>query len=211
MKFELEEIPMKRCTKCGAIQNDSRHHCIDCGEKLGKPLSEAEALEIEERLGNTLDDMSDRTEDFYVPLRDKIMGVISVFGIVAAIVLLILVGRANNEMEASIPDGVIVDRGAGFTTIISNGEIDYQYPSADKERIDNAGISALIALSCFAVAIPMLTIPKVMWFIDTLRYRIFFNWDTSPSDFALFFRKAITYILFASGIMGVLYGYWIFF
>ena len=71
---------MKRCAKCGAIQNDSRHHCIDCGEKLGKPLSEAEVLEIEERLDNTLDDMSDRTEDFYVPLRDKIMGVISVLG-----------------------------------------------------------------------------------------------------------------------------------
>lgn len=164
---------MKRCTKCGAIQNDSRHHCIDCGEKLGKPLSKAEALEIEERLDNTLDDMSDRTEDFYVPLRDKIMGVISVIGIIAAIVLHILVGRENNRIEASIPDGVIVDRGAGFTTIISDGEVDYQYPSAYKERIDNAGTSAVIALFCFAAAIPMLTIPKVMWFLTTLRYRIF--------------------------------------
>ena len=201
---------MKRCTKCGAIQNDSRHHCIDCGEKLEKPLSEAEALEIEERLDNTLDDMSDRTEDFYVPLRDKIMGVISVIGIIAAIVLLILVGRANNQIEASIPDGVIVDRGAGFTTIISDSEIDYQYPSAYKERIDSAGTSALIALFCFAMAIPMLTIPKVMWFLTTLRYRIFFNWDTTPSDFALFIHKAISYILFASGVIGVLYGYWLF-
>ena len=44
---------MKRCNKCGAIQNDSRHHCIDCGEKLGKPLVEltdAESLEDEETL-----------------------------------------------------------------------------------------------------------------------------------------------------------------
>ena len=202
---------MKKCTKCGAIQNDSRYYCIDCGEKLGKPLSKAEALEIEERLDNTLDDMSDRTEDFYVPLRDKIMAVISVFGIIATVVLLMLVGRANNGIEASIPDGVIVDRGAGFTTIISDGEIDYQYPSAYKERIDNAGTSAIIALLCFAMAIPMLTIPKVLWFMATLRYRIFFNWDTTPSDFALFIGKAITYILFASGIIGVLYGYWIFF
>lgn len=202
---------MKKCTKCGAIQNNSRHHCIDCGETLGKPLGEAEALEIEEKLDNTLDDMSERTEDFYVPLHDKIMGAISVLGIIAAIVLLILVGLENNKIEAAIPDGVIVDRGAGLTTIISDGEVDYQYPSADKERIDNAGTSALIALLCFAIASPMLIIPKVMWFIDTLRYRIFFNWDTSPSDFALFIRKAITYILFASGIMGVLYGYWIFF
>ena len=202
---------MKKCIKCGAIQNDSRHHCIDCGEKLGKPLSETEVVEIEQKLDNTLDDMSDRTEDFYVPLRDKIMGAISVIGIIASIILLILVGRANNQIEASIPDGVIVDRGAGFTTIISDGEIDYQYPSAYKERIDSAGTSALIALFCFAMAIPMLTIPKVMWFLTTLRYRIFFNWDTTPSDFALFIHKAISYILFASGVIGVLYGYWLFF
>ena len=202
---------MKKCIKCGAIQNDSRHHCIDCGEKLGKPLSETEVVEIEQKLDNTLDDMSDRTEEFYVPLRDKIMGAISVIGIIAAIILLILVGRTNNQIEASIPDGVIVDRGAGFTTIISDGEIDYQYPSAYKERIDSAGTSALIALFCFAMAIPMLTIPKVMWFLTTLRYRIFFNWDTTPSDFALFIHKAISYILFASGVIGVLYGYWLFF
>ena len=149
--------------------------------------------------------------DFYVPLRDKIMAVISVLGIIAAVVLLILVGRANNGIEASIPDGVIVDRGTGFMTIISDGEIDYQYPSAYKERIDNAGLSAIIALFCFAMAIPMLTIPKVMWFMATLRYRIFLNWDTTPSDFALVFCKAITYIFFASGIIGVLYGYCIFF
>ena len=202
---------MKKCIKCGAIQNDSRHHCIDCGEKLGKPLSEAEAVEIEQKLDKTLDDMSDRTEKFYVPLRDKIMGAISAIGIIAAIILLILVGRANNQIEASIPDGVIVDRGAGFTTIISDGEVDYQYPSAYKERIDSAGASALISLFCFAMAIPMLTIPKVMWFLTTLRYRIFFNWDTTPSDFALFIHKAISYILFASGVIGVLYGYWLFF
>lgn len=88
---------MKKCTKCGAIQNDNRHHCVDCGEKLGKPLSKSEALEIEEQLDNALDDMSDRTEDFYVPLRDKIMAVISVLGIIAAIILLILCGQSKQS------------------------------------------------------------------------------------------------------------------
>ena len=202
---------MKKCTKCGAIQNDNRQHCIDCGEMLGKPLSKSEAVEIEKRIDNTLDDISERSEDFYVPLRDKIMGVISVLGIIAAIVLLMLVGRENNRIESSIPNGVIVDRGVGFTTIISDGTGDYQYPSAYKETIDKAGLNALIALFCFAVAIPMLFFPKFMWFIDTLKYRMFLNWDTSPSDFALFIRKAITYIVFAIGFIGVLYGYWIFF
>ena len=202
---------MKKCIKCGAIQNDSRHHCIDCGEKLGKPLSEDELSVIEDNIDKTLSNMSDRTEDFYVPLRDKIMGVISALGLIAAIILLVLVGRENAKIKASIPDGVIVDQGAGFTTIVSDGGVDYQYPSADIERIDIAGTSALIALFCFAIAIPMLTVPKIMWFISTLRYRIFYNWDTTPSYFALLMGKVIAYILFAGGIIGILYGYWVFF
>ena len=202
---------MKKCTKCGAIQNDNRQHCIDCGEMLGKPLSKSEAVEIEKRIDNTLDDISERSEDFYVPLRDRIIGVISVIGLIAAIVLLILAGRENNKIESSIPNGVIVDSGAGFTAIISDGTGDYQYPSDRKEIVDKAGTSALIALFGFAVAIPMLFFPKFMWFIDTLKYRVLLDWDTPPSGFVLFIRKAITYIAFAVAFIGVLYGYRTFF
>ena len=202
---------MKKCKNCGALQNDDNSTCIDCGAVLGKSLSEAEAAEINESLDNKLDGMSDRTEDFYVPLRDKIMGVLSVIGIIAAIVLLVLVGRENDRINAEIPDGVIVDRGSGFTTILSDGEVDYTYPSALKRKLDNVGMSALISLVCLIAAFPMLIVPKFMWFIDTLRYRMFYNWDTTPSYFALVVRKAFTYIFFAVGIIGVIYGYWQFF
>ena len=202
---------MKKCKNCGALQNDDNSTCIDCGAVLGKALSEAEAAEINESLDNKLDGMSERTEDFYVSLRDKIMGVLSVIGIIAAIVLLVLVGRENDRINAEIPDGVIVDRGSGFTTILSDGEVDYTYPSALKRKLDNVGMSALISLVCLIAAFPMLIVPKFMWFIDTLRYRMFYNWDTTPSYFALVVRKAITYIFFAVGIMGVIYGYWQFF
>ena len=202
---------MKKCKQCGALQNDDNSTCIDCGAVLGKALSEAEAAEINESLDDKLDGMSDRTEDFYVPLRDKIMGVLSVVGIIAAIVLLVLVGRENDRINAEIPDGVIVDRGSGFTTILSDGEVDYTYPSALKRKLDNVGMSALISLVCLIAAFPMLIVPKFMWFIDTLRYRMFYNWDTTPSYFALVVRKAFTYIFFAVGIIGVIYGYWQFF
>ena len=202
---------MKKCKQCGALQNDDNSTCIDCGAVLGKALSEAEAAEINESLDDKLDGMSDRTEDFYVPLRDKIMGVLSVIGIIAAIVLLVLVGRENDRINAEIPDGVIVDRGSGFTTILSDGEVDYTYPSALKRKLDNVGMSALISLVCLIAAFPMLIVPKFMWFIDTLRYRMFYNWDTTPSYFALVVRKAFTYIFFAVGIIGVIYGYWQFF
>ena len=202
---------MKKCKQCGALQNDDNSTCIDCGAVLGKTLSEAEAAEINESIDNKLEGMSERTEDFYVPLRDKIMGVMSVIGIIAAIVLLVLVGRENDRINAEIPDGVIVDRGSGFTTILSDGEVDYTYPSALKRKLDNVGMSALISLVCLIAAFPMLIVPKFMWFIDTLRYRMFYNWDTTPSYFALVVRKAFTYIFFAVGIIGVIYGYWQFF
>ena len=202
---------MKKCKSCGALQNDDNNTCIDCGTVLGKPLTEKETAEINENLNDKLEGMSERTEDFYVPLRDKIMGVLSAVGIIAAIILLVLVGRENDRITADIPAGVIVDRGSGFTTILSDGEVDYTYPSALKRKLDNVGMSALISLVCFVVALPMLIVPKFMWFLDTLRYRMFYNWDTTPSYFALVVRKAITYIFFAVGIMGVIYGYWQFF
>lgn len=202
---------MKKCKNCGALQNDDNSTCIDCGAVLGKALSEAEAAEINESLDDKLNGMSDRTEDFYVPLRDKIMGVLSVIGIIAAIILLVLVGRENDRINAEIPDGVIVDRGSGFTTILSDGEVDYKYPTALVNELRNIGTSALISLVCLIAAFPMLIVPKFMWFIDTLRYRMFYNWDTTPSYFALVMRKAFTYIFFAVGMIGVIYGYWQFF
>ncbi|MBQ7921825.1 MAG: hypothetical protein IJ325_04500 [Clostridia bacterium] len=202
---------MKKCKKCGALQNDDNSTCIDCEAVLGKALDEAEAAEINERLDDTLEGMGERKEDFYVPLRDKIMGVLSAVGIIAVIILLVLVGRENDRIDADIPDGVIVDRGSGFITILSDSEVDYSYPSALKRKLDNVGMNALISLICLIVALPMLIVPKFMWFIDTLRYRMFYNWDTTPSYFALVVRKAVTYIFFAVGIMGVIYGYWEFF
>ena len=95
--------------------------------------------------------------------------------------------------------------------MLSDGEVDYTYPSALKRKLDNVGMSALISLVCLIAAFPMLIVPKFMWFIDTLRYRMFYNWDTTPSYFALVVRKAFTYIFFAVGIIGVIYGYWQFF
>ncbi len=198
---------MKKCNHCGAVQNNSRSRCIDCGERLPKPLDAKIEAEISAELDDKLNAMSDRTEDFYVPLHDKIMGVLSILGIIAAVVLLVLVSRENSNIEASIPEGVIVDRGNGFTTIMSDGEIDYEYPSAWKNRVDTAGFCGIFALVFFIIAAPMLLIPKFMWFINTIKYRVFYEWDTSPSYFALVIRKVITYLLFASGIGGCIYGY----
>ncbi len=202
---------MKKCSSCGAIQNDERSVCIDCGKVLGKPLDQAEMSAVEAATRESLDNMAERTDDFYVPIYDKIFGIVAIIGIIAAIILLVLVGKENARIQAEIPDGVIVERGSGFTTILSDGEVDYTYPSMLVGKLNNVGTSALISLVCLIIALPMLIVPKFMWFIDTLRYRIFYNWDTTPSFFALVLRKGATYILFICGAISVIYGYCLFF
>jgi type I restriction enzyme S subunit len=39
---------MKVCKECGAVQQDERIFCIDCGEKLDEPISESEEEKITE-------------------------------------------------------------------------------------------------------------------------------------------------------------------
>ena len=73
---------MKKCKKCGALQSDEKTTCLDCGTLLGRPMTEEEEEAADELLDDRLDDLSERMQDFYVPLRDKIMGVISIIGII---------------------------------------------------------------------------------------------------------------------------------
>jgi len=71
-------------------------------------------------------------------------------------------------------------------------------------------IIVLIALIAFIAAAPMLFFPRFMWMLDTLKYRMFYNWDTTPSHFALVGRKVVTYVVFVIGTGSILYGYWLY-
>jgi len=203
---------MKKCKKCGALQSDDRSTCVDCGTLLGRAMSADEAAEAEAAIDDKIDGLAERAEDFYVPLRDKIMGVISIIGIAAAIVLLVLVGRENARIEASIPDSMYVTYGNG-ATVIAASEIPpgYVFPSSRIRVLNGVGYSAVFAIIAFAASAPMLLVPRFMWFIDTLKYRVFYNWDTTPSYFALLIRKAVTYIMFGGGVIAIIYGYYNFF
>lgn len=57
---------MKKCKSCGALQKDERTTCIDCGERLGMPLSDSELEAAEEVFQDQLEDMSEKTDDFRV-------------------------------------------------------------------------------------------------------------------------------------------------
>lgn len=197
---------MKKCKKCGALQNDNRSVCIDCGAVLGRSMTEEEETRTEDALSDRLYDLSERTEDFYVPVRDKIIGVLCMIGAVAAILLLNFIGTEKRGLQANVSVNTVGDTidyvvySSGFNAVASRRVA----------ALNRAGCGALIALISCGVSIPMLLFPRLMWNLDTLKYRLFYNWDTTPSDMALVLRKALTYGLCVIGAIAILYGWIIF-
>lgn len=209
---------MKKCRKCGAVQNDDRTTCVDCGTVLGRPMSEEEEAIAEAALDDRLEGLAERTEDFYVPLRDKIIGVLCIIGAVAAILLLNFAGVEKARIKNDVPDNVMVEYGNGafitsYGTTPDGGAVlspAFRFPSSRYRTLDNAQAYALISLIAFIAAAPMLLFPRFMWMLDTLKYRMFYNWDTTPSHFALVGRKVVTYLVFVIGVGSILYGYWLY-
>ena len=168
---------MKKCNNCGAVQGDDRTTCIDCDSMLGRPISKAEEKRIDDSIDLKLNDMAERAQDFYVPIHEKIMGILSIIGGIAAIVLLILCGFFSEHVKDSV----------------------------------NIPRFALYSIVFFSFAGALLLFPKLMWNLSTMRYRIFYNWDTTPSSFAITMQKVLAYISFIGGIICTIYYYTVFF
>lgn len=203
---------MKKCKKCGALQSDDRSVCLDCGTLLGRPLTEAEEAAAEAVLDEKLSDMADRTEDFYVPLRDKIMGILCVLGVIAAFVLVWCAGNANDAIGDLLPDDTLIITGGystenGYTAIYPEGAENYSHLYRRMDELEHAILSGIAAIVTLILTFPMLLFPRLIWQLSTLKYRVFYEWDTTPSDSALLFGKGVTYTLFGIGIIALLYGW----
>lgn len=203
---------MKKCKKCGALQSDDRSVCLDCGTLLGRPMTEAEEAAAEAVLDEKLSDMAERTEDFYVPLRDKIMGILCILGVVTGFLLVWCAGGAADSIKDILPDDPIIITGYyttenGYTTVYPEGAEAYSHYYRRLDALEYATLGGIVAIVTLILAFPMLLFPRLMWRMATLKYRIFYEWDTTPSDFALLMRKGITYILFGIGIIALLYGW----
>ncbi|MBP3378548.1 MAG: hypothetical protein J6L96_07350 [Clostridia bacterium] len=81
---------MKKCKSCGALQKDERTVCIDCGQRLGKPLTDSEAEALEEGLDNKLEEMCDATDDLRVTKTDKVLILLHILSTAALIVSAII-------------------------------------------------------------------------------------------------------------------------
>lgn len=79
---------MKICKKCGAVQNDSRTVCIDCGEALPAPVSDEERESIEAELSEKIDDKVENAELSYVGPFAKCLAAVDILGIAASFIII---------------------------------------------------------------------------------------------------------------------------
>ena len=200
---------MKKCSRCGAVQKNSRMNCIDCGAPLGKPLDDKSEAALEDMLDDKLDGLSERAQDFYVPLRDRIFAVFCAIGIVAAIVMLYLVGGEQDRLDAadvgnmSFSNNAPISPDDFFRIFCSN-------PPRQRE-VNEAGGGAVTAICTLSVSAFMLLFPKVQWLLETLDFRLYLNADPSPSYLWLLLQKLGAYLCFAVGIGALIFSYVVFF
>ena len=106
---------MKKCTKCGAVQDDSRFSCIDCGTVLPKPMKEADEKAQEDALDDKLDSMTERTAEFWVPRWAKILGIVCTACFAGAVLFLAL---SPNRRYAQ-PEGIFITLFCSVTAAVS--------------------------------------------------------------------------------------------
>lgn len=81
---------MKICDKCGAHNSNERHSCVDCDARLGDALSAQEERIARDAIESKMEKLYNAQDPLYVSLFDKVMGWISVCGVAALLVLVVL-------------------------------------------------------------------------------------------------------------------------
>lgn len=80
---------MKLCEKCGTPQKDENFRCVECGAILPKPLSDKEEEIIEDQISDYIDDAADRSDDFHVGTREKLLIAADILGFIMSFVVMI--------------------------------------------------------------------------------------------------------------------------
>jgi hypothetical protein len=81
---------MKICKSCGAIQDNKRFNCIDCGERLGPPLSKEEERKANEKVSETINNLSNKADYFHVRKLDKAVASLLCIGVIISTALMII-------------------------------------------------------------------------------------------------------------------------
>lgn len=81
---------MKICSKCGAHNSDERNFCVDCGEKLGDKLSAVDEQQMCDNMDEKIEEMFNSNDPLYVSKSDKILGLVSLVGVLCSLILIII-------------------------------------------------------------------------------------------------------------------------
>lgn len=99
---------MKLCEHCGAHNSDERTVCVDCGERLGKPLSQQEEEQLRKTADEKMEKICRKTDPLQVNLLDKVMGGASAVGLVATFIrMLIATGEPTPFSAFLVVFGVV--------------------------------------------------------------------------------------------------------
>ena len=203
---------MKKCKYCGTPQSDERHTCVDCGRPLPKPLSDAEA----EVIGDALDAKINRTayhdDVFCVTRTDKILGIIGIVGLLAAVVLFCVSLTERNQIQNAWEEKLMqaIQSGDPFGTIEVIDPTKPRTPSRE-DFLDRSVGGASVAILFFLISAVLLLAPRFFWWWNTVRYRIRYNEEPAPSAFDAACIKFFKYAGLVIGTAALLFSAWMYF
>ncbi len=195
---------MKKCKNCGIIQSDDNTICPDCSSPLVSLLSEEENEQAEIALKKRVDDMTERTDEFYVSLRDRIMGYTCLGFIVVALVLIALAYHQYRQLSPEeVSQITINDQTVTFP-------YEFEVPTPRMNQLKDVMNLGWICILLSAMTCPLFLTPRFVWWVTTWKYRVYHGWETPPSYYDTVSRKIVAGISFALGAGSLIYG-WILF
>ena len=201
---------MKKCKYCGVPQSDERHTCVDCGKPLPKPLSAEEAEAIEDALDDQLDAMSEYRDVFEVSCTDRILGILGIVGLIASCLLFAVSQTEINRMNRELQEALMAAAMAGeplFEITRSTEPL----PPTRSDYLDSTVKGSVVAIAFFLESCTLLLFPKFIWFISTIRDRLWYADEPTPSAFAESMMKFSKYGGFVIGCIALAYAAWMYF
>ena len=201
---------MKKCRYCGTPQSDERHTCVDCGRPLGKSLSAEDAEAIEDALDDQLDAMSEYRDVFEVSCTDRILGILGIVGLIASCLLFAVSQTEINRMNRELQEALMAAAMAGeplFEITRSTEPL----PPTRSDYLDSTVKGSVVAIAFFLESCTLLLFPKFIWFISTIRDRLWYADEPTPSAFAESMMKFSKYGGFVIRCIALAFAAWMYF
>lgn len=184
---------MKLCQKCGAVQNDDRTTCVDCGALLGDSMTEGEEKAVNAELSETVTDLARKSDDFSLSKSDIVLGVLSiVFVAVLAVSILYIRIAAKSIEQASDPSNGM------SAVIVGNSTV------TESELLESVAGIPVIGIISFLFAALITLLPKLIWRLKTIGYGLTYEGRPAPSYVYIMLLKFTKYFVFAIGCLMLL-------